>query len=129
MNLNNLVRGPIGAVNPNVLGTWRKSTGYATADTGKRSPTYRDMGCVTIQEQALSADELKQLDSLNIQGIRRAFWIDGDVEGVDRTVTPGKGGDIIVVPSGTYLIVQVFETWTQGGWCHCAGQRQQAAAP
>lgn len=123
MNLHQIVRGSISTVNPDVIGQWQKSAGYATAADGKRAPAYEAATPITVQEQALAADELEHIDSLNITGVVRGFWANGDLQGVNRTTN--QGGDLLTVPSGTYLIVHVFETWSQAGWCHVAGQRQK----
>ncbi len=125
MNLHKIVRGAINRINPDVQGSWQASTGYTTAATGKRSPGYAAAVTITVQEQALTAKELAHLNSMNIGGVLRGFWADGDIQSVDHSQTPPAGGDLLTVPSGTYLIVQVFETWSQSGWCHCAGQRQK----
>ena len=123
MNLHALVRSSVNAVNPDVTGTVRVSTGYTTAANGQQRPNYTDQTGVVMQMQALDAKEIEHLDSLNIQGILRSFFLNGNVEGIDRRV--GKGGDLILTPDGkTWLVVHVLATWDMAGWCQVVGQLQ-----
>ena len=125
IKLHNIVRSAISSVNSDVSGTVLASNGYTIAANGKQTPGYLRADNVTIQEQPLDAGEIKHLDSLNIQGIMRGFWLDGNIDGVNRPL--GTGGDWIIVPSGAYKIVHVFEAWNGPGWCHVAGALQQSA--
>ncbi len=65
-------------------------------------------------------DELKQLDSLNIQGIKRAIYLNGDWHGLVRTAK--KGGDLITLPDGSiWLAVLELENWSMtDGWTKLA---------
>ncbi|MGF6806289.1 hypothetical protein OKW30_001415 [Paraburkholderia sp. Clong3] len=129
MNLHNIVSGAIGTINPFVEVTLKRSTGYATAADGKRTPDYSESG-ETVQVQALSAAELQQLDGLNIQGVLRKAYLNGDWRGVYRR--DNQGGDLFVfaladsVPQSlqgtTWKVVQVMETWAD--WCALAIQLQ-----
>lgn len=130
MNLHAIVSGAIGVVNPQVNGQVQVSTGYTTLKDGERVPSYADAFTVPIQCQALTAKDLAQTDSLNIQGVLQAFYLNGDIEGVDRPF--GKGGDLISfgavnVPTSlqntTWLVQTVLETWDTG-WCKVAGVLQ-----
>lgn len=110
MNLHQLVSGAIGAVNPFVLATIQSSTGYTTNPDFTRVPTYATFTNVPVQVQALSYDEIKQLDGLNIQGVRRKIYLNGDWSSLVRTA--GKGGDLVTLPDGTvWLVALVFEHW------------------
>lgn len=111
MNLNRVVRGAIGAVNPQVIVTIQSSTGYTTNPDGSRNPTYTTTRR-QAQIQALTYNDLFQLDGLNITGTRRALYMDGAWEGVVRA--DGKGGDLITFPDGTvWLVALVLEHWGQ----------------
>lgn len=107
------------AINPNIVGQIRRSNGYTTAASGKRTPTYEDLAPITVQAQALSFKDLTQLDGLNIQGTRRALYFDGVVLGIVRVKQ--VGGDVLVFPDGTFpegnewLCVHVLEQWPQWG--------------
>lgn len=109
MNLHNIARGAIRAVNPEVLGTIRQSTGYTTDAAYKQVPTYRDFPNVRLQVQGMQWKDLRQVDSLNLQGIVRKVFVTGDWGGVIRA--RDKGGDLIVIKGETWLVVQVLETW------------------
>lgn len=76
--------------------------------------------------QALSFDELKQVDGLNIQGEKRAMYVNGDFAGIQRP--DNQGGDLITLPDGSkWLIVLVLENWnTTSGWTKFAVTRQMS---
>jgi hypothetical protein len=118
MNLHGIVAPAIAAVNPFVQATLRRSTGYTTAGDGTRSPIYAD-STISVQVQALSADDLRQMDGLNIQGVHRAVYANGAIMGAVRVGQ--KGGDLIVFAPGTlpegdtWLATQVLEQWPD--WC------------
>lgn len=119
MNFHALVRPLITAVNPDITGTWRESTGR-TVDTGGRpTPTYTDHTGVRMQVQALTGRDLKHANFISQQGVRRSVYVYGNYQGVARP--DSKGGDLLIfpeVPGGankTWLVVEVFETWPD--WC------------
>lgn len=122
MNLHAIVRGAISAINPDVMAMVRRSTGAPTvlAD-GTQVPTYSDT-VVRMQVQALTYSDLQKLDALNIQGVRRAVYLNGAVMGVVRAAQ--RGGDMLIFPTGTlpegdtWLCVQALEQWPD--WCKIA---------
>lgn len=124
MNLHGVANGAITAVNPNTPATWKKSSGYATNPDGSRVPSYLAGVTLRAQVQALQWRDLQQLDGLNLNGLRRAMYLFGDVEGVVRSRV--EGGDLIAISlgahKGTWLVAQVLETWdgTPQGWCKVA---------
>lgn len=128
MNLHNLVRGAIGAVNPELLATVRMCTGYTTAANGARTPSYTDFPGVPVQVQALSYSDLMKVDGLNIQGNRSGIYLNGNWDGLVRR--DRKGGDLIVIPSGpsagVWLVAVVLENWPD--WTKVA-VTQQLDAP
>jgi hypothetical protein len=120
MNMHGIVRGAITSVNPDILGTWRVSAGSTvSATTGRAVPAYTDFANVPMQVQALSGRDLKHINYLSVQGVRRAVYMYGNVQGVNRPMV--KGGDLLLfpeVPGGTvktWLVSIVFETWPD--WC------------
>lgn len=129
MNLHGLVSGIVGTVNPFVPVTLNQSSGYTTADDGTRTPTFTT-SAQSAQVQALSAPEIQHLDGLNIQGVLRKAYLNGDWRGVYRP--SNQGGDRLVfgttadVPVSlqgtTWKVVTVFETWPD--WCALAIQLQ-----
>jgi len=114
MNLHGIVRGAIGTVNPHVPAQMLVPNGtFTTSPAGKKTPAYNDPVDVSVQLQPLSYTDLKQVDGLNLQGILRAAYVNGNFEGVNRL--KGKGGDKLLVNGETWLIVQPLEEWPD--WC------------
>jgi len=129
MNLHQVVRGAIGSINPDVIGTWLKSTGSTTGADGTQTPTYAAPQTVPMQVQFLTGKDIRQLDGLGIQGVQRTVFMQGNVQAVNR---PGsQGGDLITfdstapadLASTTWLCVAVLETWSPG-WCKVGITRQ-----
>ncbi|RUV37415.1 hypothetical protein [Mesorhizobium sp. M7A.F.Ca.MR.148.00.0.0] len=122
MNLHGIVSAAIATVNPFVTATLKRSTGYTTAADGTRTPTYLDVPGVSVQVQALGYSDLQQLDGLNIQGVRRAVYLNGQALAVVRPLQ--TGGDLFLFPAGTlpegdtWLVAYVLESWPD--WCKCA---------
>jgi len=76
------------------------------------------------QVQSLTYTDLTQIDGLNIQGVRRAIYINGEVDGLVRS--ENKGGDIITTPNGeVWLVVLVLEYWPD--WTKCVVTLQNGA--
>jgi len=123
LNLHTEVRGAINTVNPDILATYKQSTGYTTASDGKQAPTYTTFTKVRIQVQALSWGDLQHRDMQNVQGVLRAIYMYGNTQGVVRPDV--KGGDLLVfsqVLNGSpqmWLVKAVLETWTPDapGFC------------
>lgn len=126
MNLHAIVRPAIGAINPDLLGSVLVCTGYTTAANGRQQPTYTRTDGVPMQIQALSSKEVEHLDSLNIQNVTRAVYINGNIEGIDRVLL--KGGDLLVFLGETWLVTTTLETWDVGGWCKVAVTKQTDGA-
>lgn len=128
MNLHAMAAPVVATVNPMINVTVRVSTGeYSTAADGTRTPLYDDVPDVPAQIQALAFGDIQKLDGLNIQGTRRKIYLNGKFDGLNRQ--EGKGGDLIVYPSGasypygtTWLVAQVLEQWPD--WC-CVAVTQQ----
>lgn len=116
----------IQAVNPNVSAELQVFSGYTTAADGSRTPAYLPSVTISAQVQALTADELNQLDGVNLSGEKRAMYLYGRVLGVLRLA--GAGGDLITLPDNTvWLVVQVLEQWNSANeptWCKVAVTRQ-----
>lgn len=97
--------------------TIRRSTGSTIGAGLKPQPTYAADAPAMAQLQALSGDDLKQLEGLNVQGTLLSCYVDGVIKGVERP--SGTGGDLIVRADGsTWLVVHVFENW--GEWTRAA---------
>jgi hypothetical protein len=100
MNLHGIASGAVGIVNPMVPVEVRVSTGATTLDDGRRVPTYAATVAGLGQVQPLSTGDIRQLDSLNIQGVERAIYLSGAVSGLVRAER--KGGDIVRVQGGAF---------------------------
>lgn len=109
MNLHAIASGVIAAVNPPIKVTVKRSTGYTTAASGKRTPTYQTTNNVDAQVQGVNAKELEHLNAMNIQGVLRSVHINGDWRGIQRATQ--SGGDVLEFGGQTWLVVHVFETW------------------
>jgi hypothetical protein len=121
LNLHGIVSGAIGAVNPFVAGTIKVSNGaYTTASDGKRTPAYDTFKGVQMQVQALTFKDLQQVDGLNLNGTRRAIYMNGRADGVVRSLM--KGGDLITLTdgpnAGTWLVAMTLEQFAE--WCKIA---------
>lgn len=113
MNLHGIVRRAITAVNPDVPGVMMVSLGtYSTDAAGHRVPAYSEQD-VTVQLQPLSYTDLMKIDGLNLQGIKKKAYVNGNFEGVNRPKQ--KGGDKLIVNGETWLISQPLEEWPD--WC------------
>ena len=123
MNLHEIVSGVISAVNPPTSLSIQQSTGYTTAADGTQVPQYANP--VTVNDadvQALDAGDIQHTDSLNIQGRKMAFYINGNIDGLIRPNL--QGGDLITIVSGgnnpqllgsTWLVAVIAEYWPD--WC------------
>jgi hypothetical protein len=115
MNLHGIVSGYVGAVNPLVTATIQIINGYMTSADGDRVATYAPAVTTLIQIQALQYSDIAQLDGLNIQGVRRKVYLNGDWSGLVRA--DGVGGDLLQFPEfpggpvKQWLAAFVFESW------------------
>jgi len=126
MDLRGLANSYTQTVNPNVTVQYLRSTGYATAVDGRRTPSYAPAVDLQAQVQAMSADDLKQVSGLNIQGEKRAIYLTGNVAAVSRP--DGRGGDLLTLPDGSHwLVTQPLEDWhPSAGWVKVCVVRQMA---
>ena len=118
MDLRGLANGVTSTVNPNVTVTVLRSTGYTIGAGRKQIPSYAAAVTGPGQIQALDANDIKQLDGLNIQGTIRAIYLRGVLAGVIRP--DSTGGDIVQINDQTWLVVKVLEgwpTWTKAAIC------------
>lgn len=122
MDIRSIANGVSSTVNPNEIVGLLRSIGYTVGSGGKQVPTYAAQIDGPAQVQALDADEIKQLDALNIQGVRAAIYLRGALAGVVRPA--GTGGDLIKRKNGaeTWLVVKIFEQWPN--WSKAAIQLQ-----
>lgn len=112
MNVRQLANSAITAVNPNIVVSVLKSTGYTVDANRRQVPSYAAAVTGPAQVQALSGSDLKQLEGLNIQGVMRAIYLRGVLAGVIRP--SNTGGDLILIDGQKWLVVKVLEPWA--GW-------------
>lgn len=135
MNLHSIVRPAINSVNPDISGIWQESTGFTNVPGGKPVPEYTTHAGVRMQVQALTGKDLMHTNFASMQGVKRAVYVQGNVQGVVRP--DGTGGDLLLFPADrggprrTWLVVAVLETWTpdSAGWCKVGVILQTDATP
>jgi len=120
MDLHSIASGAISAINPMVNVTIYKSIGYSTALDGTRTPAYASPVNVLAQVQHLTAKEIQHLNELNITGILRKIYLEGQLNSMDRAA--GIGGDVVVYKGDTWLVVATPEQWPD--WTCCVIQKQ-----
>lgn len=98
----------ITAVNPDVTGTLKRSTGFNTAADGSRTPTFSS-STGKIQVQGLTAKELMQLEGQNLGDVLRKVYLDGSWDSVARQQV--RGGDQFIFDSFLWKVVQDAEQW------------------
>lgn len=116
MNLHAIAGQYVAVVNPWLLCQLQPSIGYSTNPDGEQVPSYGETTDVLCQAQALTYNDIQQTSSLNIAGVRKAIYIQGEWEGLVRS--DKKGGDVITFPDGSvWLVVFVLENWSiTAGW-------------
>lgn len=124
MNLQGIAVNYISAVNPQIALSIQLATGYTIGSSGKQIPTYASAVTLPGQVQPLTYSELRQLDALNIQGTKRAIYVNGRLDGLVRV--DKKGGDLITISNGpskgVWLVVLVLEQWPD--WAKVAATLQ-----
>ena len=111
MDLRGLANAVTSTINPNETVAVLRSTGYTIGAGAKQVPAFAAPVTGPAQVQALDANDIKQLDGLNIQGTIRAIYLRGTLAGVVR---PNQtGGDIVKRKNETesWLVVKVLESW------------------
>lgn len=109
MDLRGIANGVTTTVNPNQTVTVLRSTGYTIGAGRRQVPGYAAPVTGPGQIQALDANDIKQLDGLNVQGTIRAIYLRGNLAGVIRP--DGTGGDIVQIAGQDWLVVKVLEGW------------------
>ena len=109
MDLRGIANGVTSTVNPNQTVTVLRSTGYTIGAGRRQVPGYAAPVTGPGQIQALDANDIKQLDGLNVQGTIRAINLRGNLAGVIRP--DGTGGDIVQIAGQDWLVVKVLEGW------------------
>jgi len=109
MNLHGIASAAIGVVNPFRTADLWVSTGYTIADDGSQVPTYKIYPSVQVQLQEQNNAELRQDQSLNIQGDTKNVYLNGQWSGILRPER--KGGDLLVIDGQKWLVTTASEIW------------------
>lgn len=127
MNLNALVAPIIEAINPWTCASFEQSSGYTTGADGKRAAAYATAVPIRAQKQPLAYKDLMQIQGLNINGEKSAFYVDADWKAIDRPTA--RGGDLLTLPDqSVWLVIQPLENWHDtAGWTKVAAVKQMAA--
>ena len=115
MDLRSIANNAIQPINQDITVEVWASTGYVIGAGLKQIPSYAAPLTLPAQIQALSNDELKQIDGLNISGVSKAIYIKGDLRGIIKP--DSLGGDLVKWNSKTWLVVKVLESWPT--WTKC----------
>lgn len=117
MNLHGIASPYVAAVNPKVPIYVAQSTGYATGASGARTPLYAPPRLAWGQVQPLTFQDIVHVEGLNIQGTKRAIYLEGHWDGLVRSEK--KGGDLLTLEDGSvWLVAVVLEQWPD--WCKVA---------
>lgn len=127
MNLNNIVSPIVAAINDWVTVSIQPSQGYATSGDGSRVPAYGQAVSMFAQVQPLLYRDLVQIDGLNLNGEKRAMYVNGDYQAIVRSSK--EGGDLVTLQDGSvWLVVQQLENWSmEGGWVKVAIVKQNGS--
>src|ERR1700679_3872036 len=107
MNLHGTVRGAITSINPDKAAQFFASTGPGTPDpSGNVAPTFAAAVPVCVQVQPLSKQDLRHIETLNIQGVFRSIFMFGNPQSVVRPNQ--QGGDLLTF---TQFQGQGVSTW------------------
>ncbi len=123
MNLFGIANIAIQGINANVPATLKRSSGYSTDASGKRTPTYATAVVVAAQVQAMTGRDLRQVEGLNLNGTLSAIYLTGIVKATERV--SASGGDLITVGSQTFLVAMVLEDWPT--WTKVCGALQNGS--
>lgn len=127
MNLHAIAGPIIAAVNPMIDVTIQVSTGATVAADGTRTPSYAAPVTIPGQVQPMTFRDLVQVEGLNLNGTKRAIYLNGRVDGIVRV--DNKGGDLITIAgginSGVWLVAMVLEAWPD--WVKVAVTLQDGA--
>lgn len=134
MNLHDIVRGAITAVNDDQTVTLYQSTGeYVRQQRGDMRQSFIEVSDIRAQVQSLTTNDMKALDALGITQTTRRFYLYADT---GQKMPPyaqlrplGRSGDYIKDASGKWWLANgVIEDFTNEGWI-CLLCTLQTATP
>lgn len=121
MKLFNPIGGIIAAVRPQIPATLKASDGSEIAPDGSTVPKFIEAR-IMIEVQAMSSQDLQQVQNLSQQADMRAVYIRGGIKALNRPLQ--YGGDIINFYGSDWLVTQSLEEWGNAEWCKIAVTRQ-----
>lgn len=120
INLRGIANAAIQSINPNQQITIGLPNGYAIdPDTLIQIPAYTTM-VAPGNVQTLSSDDLKQVDSLNIEGTLRCIYLYGNFNGILRpdnqpnvtmTFVTNESGETRAREWNVFKVLEVWSTW------------------
>lgn len=113
MNLRQIANNAITSINPNISAILKKYTGETIGPGRKPVPSYLPDQNVTIQLQPISRGDMQHVDGLNLQGLAKVIYVNGNYFSVQREME--HGGDIFVINGEQWLVVEPVELWPD--WC------------
>lgn len=121
MDLQAITSAACQVITPPDIATVKISTGHSLPDeAGLMKPQFSIITNVRVDVQAMSTTDLDMVDGLNLTGIKRSIYLQGQFAGLQRP--NNKGGDLIIIASGanrgTWLVAITLENWAD--WCRVA---------
>lgn len=123
LNLHKIANSAIRRVNPNISAVLKKYAGETIGPGRKPAPSYLPDQNVTIQLQPISRGDMQHVDGLNIQGLAKVIYVNGNYFSVQREME--QGGDIFVINGEQWLVVEPVELWPN--WCRLIAVLQVSA--
>ncbi len=122
LNLHNIARQVIPAVNADTAGWWYRSAGSVLNSDGRQVAAFQAAIAVQLQIQPPSARDLRFMEFLQMQGVIRTVWMYSNPQGIVRVNQTGN--DLLLfpqwagAPNDTWLVAQSDEGWdvTASGW-------------
>lgn len=127
INVRQIANTATSVVNSNLTVGWRRYEGYSILPSGKSDVVYTDAVPMVCQVQALSKEDVRHLDAINLSNCDRMVYAYGQLAAMDRLEQ--TGGDILVFEDGEWLVTAILEGWTTAGWCRAALTRQIGTTP
>lgn len=126
LNLFGIAGRMTGAVNPCIPATLKASNGCTVNPDFSTTPQFIEAR-IWIEVQALTSQDLQQIENLNQQADMRAVYIRGGIKALNRPLQ--YGGDIINFYGSDWLVTQSLEEWGDAEWCKVVVTRQAPQAP
>lgn len=108
-------------VNPRTQALIRISTGSTDNADGTPNVQY-ETTIIEIEVQALTSEDLKQVENINQQADMRAVYLFGAAKALNRPLQ--IGGDILTFYGSDWLITQSLEDWGNNEWSKVVVTRQ-----